>query len=164
MAKRVKRFRKDLENEHKRATRESMATLRAQIRANLLANESVARGVLLSDIRNDKKAVGPKEAAKRAISMPEWAKYTEEGSGEKGTGRFPAPSNPPYAAIREWAQFVPEIESPVAVAQAIAGQSDTSPSGTAPHPFYGPAWDGPFGYQQVIEENRRAMHRAVNRI
>lgn len=176
MARRVRRLRDDLEDEHERATRVAMAQMRAAVRSKLRANDSVARRVLLSDVREGpttEPLAGTHTVTERRVHVPGFSKYLEHGTGERGredprgdSKHYPAPSPlPPIDPILTWvvAKNVTsdEYDTKVALAQAIA--ETIGAEGTFPHPFLRPVWHGPEGWHNVVRENRQAMRRALRR-
>jgi len=173
MARRVSKLRDNLEDEHERATKESMGDLRSQVRINLQRNDSDARGVLYQDI-DDGDATSYPQMVARSVTLPWFAIYLEHGTGQlggtdtvQGHKQFKAPDpGPPIEPIRTWVT-AKQIQSsyyddPDDLARAI--QSQIAAIGTFPHPFYRPAWHGPRGYQNVIDANKRAMRRALRRM
>jgi len=163
-ARKVKRFRKRLDDEHEKATDEGMDKVQSELRRALELNDSVARGVLLTDIKRHPQHTT--EAANEVISMPEWAKYLERGTGSRGDGPYPAPSNPPYPQILEWFESPRgpeprEYDTNEAAAEAVS--QSIAAKGTKPHPFIGPVWDSKFGKDYIIHRNRAALTRAKHR-
>lgn len=167
MADRVRNLKDDLRDGHKEATKESMGGLRAAVRLALRRNDSVARSVLIGNVQEDPQPPRTQDTiTERSVHVPEFAKYLEKGTGSKGVGEFKAPSNPPYAAISEWAHAKPIVprkydtidDAAAAIAQSIAEE------GTIPHPFLDPAWNGPRGTRSIIDANVRAMRRALKRL
>lgn len=160
-AKKVKRLKRNLDNEHEQATDNGMDKVQGELRRALSLNESVARGVLIRDIRRP--TTTTTEAAHEVVSMPEWAKFLEEGTG---TGSpYPAPSYPPYAEIREWFEspFGPEpLTGSITASTELVAES-IAEDGTDPHPFIEPVWEGTFGADYITHLNRRAMSRALRR-
>lgn len=171
-AKRVSQLRDRLEDGHERATRESMSDLKNEVRTQLSSNRSVARGVLLRDIRDGDSAGYPQFVA-RAVSVPGWARYLEHGTGFRARrdtlpnhDSYKAPDGlPPLNPILSWviAKNITseEYDSRYALAQAI--RETIGEQGTFPHPFLRPSWFGGQGYRNVITANKRAMRRAVRR-
>jgi hypothetical protein len=160
-AKKVKRLSKNLDDSHEAATDRGMDKVQSELQRALRLQGSVARGVLVQDI--EQTTLATSEVAKAAVTLPEWAKYLERGTG---TGSpYPAPQNPPYGPILEWAQAKPITpieyatieDAAAAIAQSIADD------GTDPHPFITPVWHGRYGKQYIIDENRRAMSTALRR-
>jgi len=167
-------LRDDLIDRHDDATEDAIDTLQTSVRRNLVEEDSVARSVLLRDILTGR-AIPPDPQAftSRAVHLPDWAKYVEHGTGERGATDslrgsipYPEPSGlPPFDPILTWviAKNIvsPEYDSQYALAAAI--QETIGERGTFAHPFIRPAWRGPRGRQNIIQQNRRAMRRAVRR-
>jgi hypothetical protein len=172
-AKRVSRLRDNLEDGHERATKESMGTMQTGVQSAIRGNDSVARGVLVNDVSEGELPSATAMVA-RAVGVPEWGKFLEHGTGSRG-GRtqypdddtYSAPSPlPPLDPILTWVvakNLTPdEYDSQYALAEAIA--RTIGEEGTFPHPFLRPTWYSPsLGYRNVIDENVRAMRRALRR-
>lgn len=163
-AKKVRRFRDNLEDEHESATEDAMQTIGSELEAALRFNDSVARRDLVNDILNADKPTDPKMVSKR-VHMPDWAKYLEHGTGIHSDEGYPAPSNPPFDAIMTWftaKNLTPrEYDTVHGAVGAIA--EDISETGNEAHPFIDPVWNGPYGKDHVVDENRRAIRRAKRR-
>jgi hypothetical protein len=160
-AKKVNRLQKNLDDSHEAATDRGMDKVQGELRRALSLNESVARGVLIRDIRRPTTATT--EAAHETVSLPEWAKYLEEGTGNGSP--YPAPSQPPYGAIRRWFEspFGPEpLTGSITASTELVAES-IAEEGTNPHPFIDPVWNGTFGASYITHLNRRAMSRALRR-
>jgi hypothetical protein len=180
MARRVREFKEDLDDELDDATESGIDTLQSELRLNLQAQDSVARGVLNYQIDDDRGATTPYIAAKHRILMPDWAKFLEHGTGPRGgmdsgptTRYFKKPDpGPPLTPILSWviAKNIspyggpedPDYEDQVELAEDI--QDSIGREGTYPHPFIRPAWYGPRGYRQIIKRNELALKRTLRRI
>jgi hypothetical protein len=162
MAERVGDLRDDIEDEQRKATEETMDALQSQLRLNIRRNDSVARRVLVNDVR---KAEGETYVVDKRLTLPEFAKYVEHGTGQKGEGEFPAPSNPPYQAIRRWmrAKGVRPKTGDFHYSSGLIAQS-IAEEGTMPHPFIDPAWYGRMGWRQIYRQNKLALRRALRRM
>lgn len=173
MASRVSDFRDDLEDEHERATEESMGRLQNQVRTNLIRNDSIARTALLRDI-DESLAPEYSEMVARAVTMPDWAKYLEMGTGPRAQrdtlpdhDQYKSPSHgPPLERILTWivAKNITPTEYDTVYELASAIQEVIGEQGTFPSPFYRPAWHGTHGYQNVTQANKRAQRRALRRL
>lgn len=162
-ARKVKRLRKNLEDGHERATKDGMDTVQDELARALKFNGSVARPLLIGDITQHARATT--EAAEEVVSMPEWAKYLNDGTGPRGDGPYPAPDNAPYGAILTWAKAKPITprEYPTVEDAAAAIARSISEKGTHPHPFIEPVWNSTYGTDQIIAKNRQAMSEALRR-
>ena len=164
MATKVRRFRDNLEDEHESATKDAMETVQTELRAALRMNDSVARPVLIHDIREGEHPTDPQMVSRR-VHLPEWAKYLEHGTGIFSDDGYPPPSNPPFESIRTWfirKNLTPDkYDSVDSASAAIAEQIATI--GNERHPFIGPTWDGPFGKSAVVDANKLAIRRAARR-
>ena len=162
-ARKVKRLRKNLDDGHERATRDGMDTVQDNLTRALKFNRSVARPLLITDITQHARATG--EATEHVVSMPEWAKYLERGTGPRGDGPYPAPDTPPYDAILTWAKAKPITprEYPTVEDAAAAIALSITEKGTHPHPFIDPVWNGKRGTDQIIAKNRAALSTALRR-
>lgn len=170
-AKRVSKLKDDLKEGHKRATNNAMTEMRNDVQTTILANDSVARRKLITDVRHTETEAGV--LVSRSVNVPGWAKYLEHGTGARGDqtsargrGRYKTPSPvAPIDPILTWIvakNIVPEeYDSRIALAQAIA--STIGAEGTYAHPFLRPVWYSNRGYRNVIDENKRAMRRALRR-
>ncbi len=172
MAKRVGRLSDKLEEEHERATKESMGTIQTEVQNEIRANDSVARQVLVSDVRENRYTSSKMVA--RSVNVPEWAKYLEHGTGPKAREdtqpdheQYKAPDPlPPFDPILTWViaknLTSEEYDSKTALAEAI--MQSIGEEGTYPHPFLRPVWYGARGYQNVVQANKNAMTRALRRM
>lgn len=172
MAKKVGRFRDNLEDEHEQATERAMKTIRREVDATVRGNDSLARRVLVSDIQHDEKQL-PQFFTARSVNVPEWGKYLEHGTGARGRtdvqpshDQYKAPDPlPPLQPILTWViakNLTSDVyDSKTALAEAI--QQTIGDRGTFPHPFLRPVWYGTYGYRNVIDENKRAYRRAWRR-
>lgn len=173
-ARRVGDLKDDIEDAHENATRSSMKTMQQEVRGQIRANDSVARRVLVTDVREGVQSLStPNTLAERAVHVPEWAKYLEHGTGQRGRNtrypddeRYPAPGGlPPFNAILTWviAKNLQSdtYDSKYALAEAI--MNTVAEEGTFPHPFLRPVWHEKRGYTNVIEQNKRAWKRAIRR-
>lgn len=173
MASRVSDFRDDLEDEHEDATEESMGKLQNVIRENLISNDSIARSTLLRDIDEVLDTQQPQMVA-RAVTMPDWAKFLEHGTGPRAQrdtlpdhDQYKAPSpGPPIERILTWivAKNITPTEYDTVYGLAEAIVEVIGEQGTFPSPFYRPAWHGTQGYQNVIQANKHAQKRALRRL
>jgi hypothetical protein len=161
-ANKVRDLKDDLEDGIEDSTEEAMGDMKQEVILTLASNGSVARPELSTDVRENRKPA-PQAITRRAVHVPNWAKYVEYGTGSQGEGKFEAPSNPPFRAIRKWAYakpIVPEngrsiYQASAAIAQSIADQ------GTEAHPFLRPTWRGERGYLNVIYEIRSEMRKIL---
>jgi len=175
MADRVRDFADDLEDAFADATESALDDLRDDVRMRLIRNQSVARTALLRDVRED--PLVPESAnavVARGVNLPEFAKYLEYGTGDRGRTddlrgsiTYDGPSGlPPYDPILQWVVAKNlqsnEYDSQYALAEAI--QRTIGEEGTFPHPFVRPAWRGPYGKVGIVTENRRALRRRTRRI
>lgn len=173
MAKRVSRLPDELEREHRDATTDAMSTIQRGVQAELRKNDSVARRVLVGDVRHDRPPGHPEMVA-RSVNVPEWAKYLEHGTGLRGrtdtqpdheTYNAPNPL-PPLDPILTWVVAKnlssDEYDSQTALAQAIC--ETIGDEGTFPHPFLRPVWYGTNGYRNVVQQNVNAISRALRRL
>jgi len=162
-AQKVKRLRHNLEEGHERATRDGMDTVQNELARALKFNRSVARPLLITDITQHARTTT--ETTEHVVSMPEWAKYLERGTGPRGDGPYPAPDNPPYDAILTWAKAKPIIprEYPTVEDAAAAIAQSITEHGTHPHPFITPVWNGARGTEQIIAKNRNVLSTALRR-
>jgi len=175
MAERVRDFADDLEDAFADATESALDDLRNYVRMRLIRNQSVARTVLLRDV--DEGPVIPASAnviVSRAVHLPEFAKYLEYGTGDRGRTddlrgsiTYDGPSGlPPYDPILQWVLAKnlqsDEYGSQYALAEAI--RRTIGEEGTFPHPFVRPAWRGPNGKVGIVTENRRALRQTVRRV
>lgn len=172
ISQKVSRFRDNLEDEHNRATEESMEELRVEVRNTISSNNSVARGTLIRDVRENETPQRPQMVA-RSVNVPRWSRYVEHGTGIRARRdtlpdheQYKAPDPmPPIEPIETWviAKNITsdEYSDPLSLAKAV--QRDIGEMGTAPHPFMRPAWYGSRGYRNVIDANKRAFRRAWRR-
>ena len=171
-AKKVLELRDELAENHDDATKDGIDTLQRSVRRHLLRQDSVARTTLLRDIKTGRSlSTDSKTITARAVHLPDWAKYLEHGTGERGqtdTLRgsipYPEPSGlPPIDPILTWVVAKnltsPNYDSQYALAAAI--QRTIGEKGTFPHPFIRPAWRGARGKKNIVRLNRLAMGRAV---
>jgi len=173
MARRVQKFKEDLDNELDDATESGIDTLQSELRLNLQAQDSVARRVLLNDII-DERAPGVGTVTRRQLSLPGWAKFLEHGTGPRGQNdtppnrqSFKAPDpGPPLDPILTWiiAKNITPRKYPTKESLAEAIQNTIGAKGTYPHAFIRPAWYGPRGYRQIIHRNELALKRTLRRI
>lgn len=174
MADRVGKLRdRYLPEEHEKATNDATAQLRDEVENNVRQNDSVARKNLVNDVQHDKD-VRPSAMVAHAVSVPEWGKYLEHGTGLRSrrdtlpdSENYPAPSPmPPFEAIMSWVlakNITPrKYDSKYALAEAI--QKRIGEVGTFPHPFMRPAWWGTYGRQYIKRQNRLAQRRALRRM
>jgi len=171
MADRVEELADDMEDNFDAATDESTKDLQNSIRRHLTNNDSVARGQLLRDIRRTNVSVTGSVSTGYAVHLPEWAKYVEHGTGQRGAedsmrGSIPFPSPdplPPFDPILQWVLAknitATEYDSKYALAEAI--QRTIGEEGTYPYPFIRPAWRGPRGKRHIIASNKNALSRSV---
>jgi len=174
MADRVEELADDMADNFDDATDESTKALQNSVRRHLTSNDSVARGQLLRDIRRTNLAVTGNIATGYAVHLPEWAKYLEYGTGQRGQedsarGSIPFPSPdplPPFDPILQWVlakNLTPtEYSGKYALAEAI--QRTIGEEGTFPHPFIRPAWRGPRGKRGIIAANKDALSQSVRDI
>lgn len=172
MASRVRDFKDNLKDEHDRATRDSMRSMRNAVSQRLVQNDSVARNVLIRDIRRSKRKMAGFFTA-HSVHVPEWAKYLEHGTGQLADGAAIGESE--YDSPDGWAD-VGAIETWV-IAKNITpqyydNQSDLARAiartigeiGNFPHPFLRPVWfNNATGYQTVIDANVDAFSTAWRR-
>lgn len=169
MADRVRNFKDNLKDEHDRATKQSMSDMKNAVRSELISNDSVARSVLIRDIRRSKRELDWAFTA-HSVHVPEWAKYLEHGTGQLSDGTagddssYKAPS--PVAdidAIETWVveknitprYYSSQSELAGAIAQTIGE------IGNFPHPFLRPVWfNNSTGYQTVVDANLDAFSTA----
>jgi len=173
MASRVSDMRDELADQHERQTTDAMGTIRREVQATIRANESLARRVLVTDIKEDAYAGGDAFVS-RHVHVPEWGKYLEHGTGQRGRrdtqpdhDQYKAPSpRPPLDPILAWViaknLTSDEYDSRTALAEAIA--RTIGEQGTFPHPFLRPVWYGTRGYRGVVRANRRAQRIALRRL
>jgi len=160
-ATKVSRLRDEMEDGFERATEQGMETVGRELTRALEAQGSEARPFLKTQTdptHSDGKI-------RSVIRLPPWARYLESGTGQRGRGGYPAPSNPPYAEIREWAHqkpIVPDGDYDIDTAAAFIAQS-IAEKGTEPHPFIAPVWNSGFGRENIIANNRAALKKAVSR-
>lgn len=180
MAERVEDFRDEIEDEMEAATREGTEVLKKEVEKNIRAEESVARGEaggLLSDVREDPLRLGNRTRSdtiiRRGVSVPEWAKYLEYGTGSRGKEdtlsghiQYSNASPPPLGEIEEWvfAKNVQPVEYDSQYELAKAIQVSIGAEGTYPHPFLRPSWRGELGKQNIQNLNEVAFRRAVRHI
>lgn len=173
MASRVRRYKDNLKDEHDRATEQSMRAMRNSVSQKLVSNDSVARNVLIRDIRRSKRELADFFTA-HSVHVPLWAKYLEHGTGSRGSTdtepnhwTFPSPDGwADIEAIETWVtskNITPTYyDSQSDLARAIA--RTIGEIGTFAHPFLRPVWynDGT-GYQTVIDANVDALLDAWRR-
>lgn len=171
MAERVEDLADDMADNFDSATDESTKDLQNSIRRHLTDNDSVARGQLLRDIRRTNISLTGNTATGYAVHLPEWAKYLEHGTGQRGQsdsmrGSIPFPSPdplPPFDPILQWVlakNLTPtEYDSKYALAEAI--QRTIGAEGTYPSPFIRRAWRGPRGKRHIKAKNKDALSRSV---
>ena len=172
MADRIGRMARDLPDEHADATEDAVDGLQTSVIRHLIANESIARRKLITDVRH---TTGDGDAdISRSVHVPDWAKYLEHGTGPRGQTdtldnhmSFPKPTpGPPTEDIETWiiAKNVTSAryETPGALADVI--QESIGTQGTFPHPFMRPAWHGSRGYRNVVDANARALRRLLRRL
>jgi len=174
MADRIKDLADDMDDNFESATDDATNALQNSIRRHLTTNDSVARGQLLRDIRRTNLAATGNLATSYVVHLPEWAKYLEHGTGERGQtdgtrGSIPYPSPdplPPFDPIWTWvvAKNITstEYESTIALAGAI--QETIGQEGTYPRPFIRPAWRGPRGKRAIIAANKDALSTSVRNV
>lgn len=161
-AEKVRDLKDDLKDGIEESTEDAMGEMRQEVVLTLARNGSVARPELSTDVRENRKP-DPNAITRRAVHVPNWAKYVEYGTGLKGEGKFVSPSNPPYQAIREWAYakpIVPEKYDSIDAASAAIAQS-IADQGTEAHPFLRPTWHGERGYLNVIFEIRSEIRKIL---
>lgn len=173
-AKDVLELRDDLADKHDEATEEGINTLQRSVRRHLIRQDSVARTTLLRDILTGRTvSTDSRTITSRAVHLPDWAKYVEYGTGERGATDsvrgsipYPEPSGlPPFDPILTWViaknLTSPKYDSQYALASAI--QRTIGDQGTFAHPFLRPAWRNARGKRNIVRLNKRAMSRAVRR-
>lgn len=172
MAKQVNNLRDNLEDEHERATEDAMSDMRGMVQGEIRKQDSVARGVLVSDVRATA-TTNYETFVEQSVHVPEWAKYLEHGTGQRGqrdvlpdgeTYAAPDPV-PPIEHIITWIveKGITPTEYDTVYGLASAIQDTIGMVGTFAHPFLRTTWWGPFGYQHVIDANVNAMSRALRR-
>jgi len=163
MASRVRRLReRHLPDAHESATKESMGDLELSVASHLRKNDSVARPCLITDI--DTGLYPSDEMVSRSVDMPEWAKFLEHGTGIYSDEGYPAPSQPPYAAIREWftEKGLEPLTGDVDASSALIAEQ-ISEEGSEAHKFIDPVWTGPFGRDYIVHKNAQAQRKALRR-
>lgn len=172
MADRVSDFSDELARQHERETEDAMEEMQSLVQAELRRGDSVARGVLVGDVREG--TYGGSAVVSRHVHVPEWAKFTEHGTGARGkqdtlpSGEsYEAPSPlPPLDPILTWAieKNVSPREYDTVYGMVGAIQESIGEVGTKPHPFLRPVWYGTHGYRAVIRANRQAQRTALRRL
>jgi hypothetical protein len=174
MADRVGDFRDELEEQHEQRTKDAMGEMRVSVRNRIAQNDSVARQQLVRDVRESPTGNGA-SLVERAVSVPEWAKYLEHGTGQRGKRdtqpdheSFSAPSPmPPLENIIEWiiAKNITPTEYDTTYGLASAIQETIGNVGTFAHPFLRPVWfNARTGYKHVVRENHRGLKIALRRL
>lgn len=164
-AEAVSDFRDDLGDGLEDALDDGMDDVQEFARRNLRDEDSIARGVLYSQVNRNAAIYAPYDTiAKEEVTFPWWAKYVEYGTGNRGSGRFPsADPMPPYDDILTWIVSKPvvprEYDSQYELASAI--QTDIGQHGTESHRFVRPAWMR--GRPHVTRLAERSMRRATRR-
>jgi len=161
---------------HEEATDETMGDLQDGVTAEIRKGDSVARGVLVSDVQHNTRDGSASHVTVQTVNVPEWAKYLEHGTGQRGRRdtlpdheSYTAPSPmPPFERILTWVvekNVTPSADGPYEsqIELATAIQQRIGDVGTFPHPFLRPVWYGTRGYRAVVRANERAIARALRR-
>jgi len=161
-ARKVRDLKDNLESEHDSATEDGLDRVNEELEAALELNDSVARPFLITDI--DSGLYPGDEMVSRSVDMPEWAKFLEHGTGIYSDEGYPAPSQPPYAAIREWftAKELEPLTGDVGASSALIAEQ-ISEEGSEAHTFIDPVWTGPFGRDYIVHKNAQAQRKALRR-
>jgi len=173
VADKLRDYKHNLKDEHDRKTRESMQSMRNAVSQKLIQNDSVARNVLIRDIRRSKRELSGSFTA-HSVHAPDWAKYLEYGTGsrartdtEPNHEQYPSPDGwADIGAIETWIvakNITPQYyDTQSDLARAIA--RTIGEIGTFPHPFMRPVWfNNSTGYQTVIDANMEAFTTAWRR-
>lgn len=177
-ANQMEETRENLRNDLPRGLRMAMSFVETAVDRELRSNDSLATKALYNAINRENAVGGASPIAgamlleRIAVTAPERAKYTEYGTGPRGSGGdtplkgiprdYPAPSSlPPYERIVRWiaAKGVTPREYKTQYGLAIALQHSIEESGTAAHPFMRPAWYGSRG--DIQRTMQRSFERAV---
>lgn len=175
VAEQVGDLRDELADQTDEAVEDGMQRVTNEARSQLYLNDSVARGVTVSQLRTTEQTPErPDTIGRYATVAPPYAAYVEYGTGrsrQRGVVnefRYKAPDpKPPFGPIYEWVvakNIQPrsdEIETQTELAVAI--QESIGDNGTRPHPFMRPAWASTGGKVNVVSETTQAIRRATRR-
>jgi hypothetical protein len=161
-ARKVRDLKDNLEDEHDSATEDGLDRVNEELEAALELNDSVARPFLITDINTG--LYPGDEMVSRSVDMPEWAKFLEHGTGIYSDEGYSAPSQPPYAAIREWftEKGLTPLTGDVGASSALIAEQ-ISVEGSEAHKFIDPVWTGPFGMDYIVHRNAQAQQKALRR-
>lgn len=170
LTSKVQRMERDLDRKPKRTVSRHSARTVSTMKGNVVEQDAVASTGLFRGIHY--RRVSPSRFI--IESSAGYSGFVEFGTGPKHvenpyTDHYDKPefSNQLVAALVKWASIKPSLPSidptefGFKVAMSISGRADGSIGGTAPQPFFLPAWKAhkPLMIESVEEDVRDAVRR-----
>jgi len=174
-SKRIKKFRTNLKDGISETTKEAIERMEREVEYELRNSNSIARRTLLRSISHDHNPSRGDLLLLSSVEAPDWAKYVEYGSGQRGRNdpqrnhrQYPAPSpGPPRENILKWIQLKNITPEKYNSQEALAGAiSDViGQKGQFAHPFMRPVWfDNKRGWENVVNENHQTLKKELRRL